>query len=254
MNGERITFSRRRLLVDSIFGWGLSKLVGLPLLHPERTYDVYKSAFTGVASCDENVESLDPNYPFDVIAVPGAGSINKNGTFSPNPHGALRLEAAAIAYHLKLAPSIILLDGKADPKAHDANVTALQAAYEKLAGEGQRIPEDHIFTDRSSTNTATNIGELKEAILENGWRNVLMESNKSHIIRAASLSCARGIPTGSVTAESLFERLYPGVENGLPDESFFNDPFNWAKEHAEVILLAWDPNGNIPTLASKIIN
>ena len=71
----------------------------------------------GTVDWVSGLEKRQGNFPYDTIAVPGAGVvINEDGSAEPNEFEKLRLEAATLAYIYGFAPKIILLDGAMGPQ------------------------------------------------------------------------------------------------------------------------------------------
>lgn len=218
------------------------------LVHTENALRVTGAVLGKTVDCGSGVEpNNQQGFPYDAIAVPGAGVIKaKDGTYKQNAYGEMRLKAAAIAYYWGLAPIIVLLDGQSGPQSYNSSIKTLQEAYADLAGEGETIPAGAILAEDKSINTATNMAELSVLSDEHNLRKILIETNRSHLTRATLLACARELAASPLSAESLT------LENA-PRMPRLKRIFDRGKEQAEVLLIAWDPAGVIPTFVKKKI-
>ena len=212
-----------------------------PTLHFDNTVRVITALLTNKTGCADGVRASNPNYPFDAIAVPGAGvSRMPDGSHIPTDDGQTRLRAAAIAFSAGVAPRIILLDGVEHPGTSE---TYLRIQFSQLTA-GSEIPDKTILVDGNSTNTATNMKELRKIINEHRIGTVVMVTNKYHIPRSVLLACANGVATSPLAAEDLLPEESPrGINAAVP----------W-KERVEVLFQLWDPKGEIQTLLGRLKN
>lgn len=221
---------------------GLAALIALPILNYKSSSRVIGSYTEKWADCSEG-EAIDPIYPYDLIAVPGAG-IYIDEFNNPYINGADtgRLTAAAQAYVDGLAPRIILLNGRQESSPQIA-IDYLKNAIEAIS-EGRIKPHSEtIVTDTESINTATNMERLSEFLPSNQVEKVLIITNEFHSQRVAILACNYGINSKVLTVEELTSQKWSG-NSALID----------TKEAIEVVALMYDPKGVLPTAAKSIVN
>ena len=206
---------------------------------------VASAFFGGRVDCTAGLEPENPDYRFDAIVRPGAGSIAAlDGDAIPSEAGQIRLKAGARAYLAGYASRIILLDGAVGP----GEKPSISKKYlQRLLGDNARmIPNEAILEEHDSVNTATNMEKLAEIVEEKGIRLVVIVSSASHISRATVLACAHGVKAASLPAEDILIKQDP-----LPSTRMF---FTTLKEKFETLLLLVDTQGRFPTLFKQIQN
>lgn len=243
MNPER-RVSRRFFLKAG--ATSAAALVAEPyLVNAENAGRVIESFLGDSVDCVSGPENRNPHYQADAIAVPSAGTIRTVNGSEPDESGKIRLEAAAIAYFRKIAPVIILLGAEKDAPGVTGEEKYLQQAFGKLTGNTARIPDEVIFTERNSINTATNMEELAKMAEGLRIKTVGVISNHSHEKRATLYACTRGLLAFPISAEELIAN-----QGGNPPRH------DWREELIEAIkraTVAFDPHGEISTLAKGII-
>lgn len=202
------------------------------VVHFDNTQRVMAALLTKKTSCADGIEPNDPHYPFDAIAVPGAGvSLALDGTYLPTGDGQTRLRAVAIAFPNGVAPRIILLDG--------VGKEGISEAYLRRAMElngGFKIPIGTIFVENNSTNTATNMKELRRIVDEHHIKKVAIVTNMYHGLRSVLLSCANGVASSLLPAEDL-----------LSEESRSVSVAVRFKEKVGILSQLWNPAGEFQT-------
>lgn len=254
--GEKISRHINLKSICQVVALGLTALtIGPPLINIDNTTRALQAIFTGVESCISPVpENHSVGYLFDAIVVPGAVDIRtKDGTYEPGDQGKVRLEAAAIAYYYKMAPYIVLLNGKTIPNdGEDTQLRFLQHAYRRLTGYSQNIPPEVIFTENRSVNTATDMDELVTMATPHQIRSALIVDSKYHAARSTLFARRRGIAASCFPAENIFLQEHPEYADVIR-EMYATKSMEDAqrKEEIELILAIWDPDAIIPTYLRK---
>ncbi len=221
-------------------------IISLPTTHPTNTAFILKSLTENRADCSIDITANTPDYLFDAVLIPGAGIIrNHDGTLKPSPEGEKRLEAGAFAFSKRLAPNIILLDGKGEWEEESISRKYLH----QIAPD---IPDESILEEHKSINTATNMKEATIIAKEQGFRLVAIITSASHLLRATALACTHGLKAFPLSAEELLIEKDPKRTPAL--EEINSSPRKFAariKETLEVFEMLWDSKGTIPTLLRK---
>lgn len=204
--------------------------LAVPIGNFDNTMRVGEALLANTTGCGDGVGPNDQNYPFDAIAVPGAGvSLETDGSHLPTGDGQTRLRAAAVAFSEGMAPRIILLAGAGDP--------GISEAYLRKLTDNSEIPNGAILVEGNSTNTATNMRELRRIVDEHQIKKVAMVTNMYHGLRSVLLSCANGVATFLLPAEDVLAEDSRGIPAAV----------RW-KERLAVFSQLWDPTGEIQTL------
>lgn len=126
----------------------------------------------------------------DVIAVPGSNIIKlPDGEFEPDDLEKTRLRAAAKAFHVGMADKIVLLNGQVKAGIDPTTPRRyLQKVYRELTGNNDGIPDEVIFEEFISENTATNAEQLQRIFNQHGWHNALVLTNDRHLDRNAAIN------------------------------------------------------------------
>lgn len=228
----------RRATIRLCLAAGATIALAVPFLNFDNTARVLEALVTNKTGCADGIRPNDQNYPFDAIAVPGAGVMRlPDGSYIPTDDGQTRLQAAAIVFSERLTPRVILLDGVEHPGVSE---TYLQDRFRRLTG-GSEIPNGAILDEGQSTNTATNMRALREIVVKHNIGKVAMVTNMYHGLRSVLLACANGVATFLLPAEDLLTRS--------PRE--INAATRW-KERVEILSQLWDPTGKIQTLLEKL--
>jgi len=224
------------------FGLVVSLFVGLPVLNHESTCRVF-TAFFGGGIDPATGEAANSKYPYDVIAVPGAGyDKDEHGNYILSADEEGRLNSAAKLYVDGYAPFIILLDGGA-AQINGAGTRYLQRTVEQMSDGKNKLPASSVFTDdsQSDINTATNMQVLQTFMLERGLKKAVLTTDKFHSIRVELLARNYNINSDIVTVEDQF----PGITNKLDD-----DPIIILKEEGESGFTVYDP-GALASIGAK---
>lgn len=239
--------TRRSLMNISALLFAIA-VIGKPFLVDRENTNLALEALKGNRiECANGVESVDPRYPFDAIVVPGAGIIGDN----PSSFGKLRLEGAAYAYKLGLAPIIILNEGKMKPGEEQVDKNYLQKFYRELTGKD--LSDDKIIIETKSINTATNKKETKKILLELGIRKVIDLTNEFHGKRSALHGCAWGIAVFPISVEDLIISQNPLRAQEIKT-IYESDAMRMIKmkEYLELVEGIWDGRGFGPTIVSLL--
>lgn len=224
----------------------VSILLGLPAINHESTGRVIKALQGEDPSCSSG-ESVSAGYPYDVIAVPGAGIYTDgDGNIQLNSIEKGRLQAAARAYISGYAPNILLLNGY-DGLASDLARDYLQKQVVQISKDTKILDDDSIFVDEESINTATNVRYLAGFMAEKSLIKAVLITNDFHSDRVVIISCNYGINSGVITVETLNGQDYVDGQEDLAELILL-------KEWLEAVALAYDPLGIIPTALKGAVN
>jgi vancomycin permeability regulator SanA len=225
--------------------------IGLPLGHLATTERVYTALTGGSVDCSHGEHT--GKYPYGIIAVPGAGGyVDGNGQFQPNNFEERRLITAALVDPNDAAP-IILLGEPESTRGEDKKY--LQDQVIKLSDGKVELPDEKVYIDTNSINTATNMDALKAFMKKHGIENALIVTDEFHINRALILACGDGIDAEGLSVEVAIKNydpeLYPLIEKQDESEQV-RDLVRL--ERLKVFLLAYDPNDVISTVIKRIEN
>jgi hypothetical protein len=255
-NAERIRLTRT--IRNAAITGALLMAVIPPTINHETTLRVWDAAWGTRIGCDYGVEPIDATYPYDAIAVPGAGLYfdEKTQNYQPNSFERRRLHAAALGFVNNLSPKIILLDGQLEPGV-DPNINRdyLQTEVSKLSHRKVELPDDAVYIDALSINTATNMEELEKLVQDLELNKILIITDQFHSVRSILLVCAKNVNASYKTVEELtaeYEPMKieeinkPNIASGMKDRH--------VKEILEILSLPWDPPGTISTILKQIAN
>lgn len=192
-------------------------------------------------------KNKDIKGPFDAIVILGAGNQTRKGRIEPNVHGKMRLIAGADARRRNLSQNIVIAEGEImneKPTAKDY----LERKYQKEEGKFSKIPKDSLYVENDSLNTATNMKVLDQTMKKNGWKKVLLITNKYHLLRATILALNFGIDATPVSAEDLLVQRDSRFKRVI--DNFYKKPYMQSIEKGELGKVAWligDPKYNVPT-------
>ncbi|OGM21827.1 hypothetical protein A2714_02480 [Candidatus Woesebacteria bacterium RIFCSPHIGHO2_01_FULL_38_9] len=226
---------------------------GPPLLHLDNTFRAARALGGGSIDCLPKTEVESTEYPFDALAIPGSGTLTtEDGILMPNLYGQMRLEAAALAYSKKLAPTIILLDGGAEIGGEvSVSEKYLNAAYKNLTGD--ELPEGVVKKKEDTINTATNMEGLSDEVKESNLQKILVITNTFHQNRAILFACAYGVNAFPMSAEDLLL-----AEGSAREGDIRRLSQSWEmrtaeiKEGVEIVFAIWDPRGKVPTFLKRL--
>lgn len=227
-------------------------MVGKPFIDTSNTQLALQALAGNQIQCANGIDPLDPRYPYDAIVVPGAGLIEiSEGNYVPSHSAEMRLEGAAIAFERKLAPIIILLDGKMNPGEELVDTRYVQKIYKELTGK--TIPNNKIIVETESINTATNMEQLKKILTDYGFKKVVIVTNEFHEPRSILFACRRGIAAYPLSAEDLIVSQNPMSIQAIHivNESSGKKDIR-RKEALEIALAIWDTDGWVPTLIRSL--
>lgn len=238
----------RRAVKNTIAILLLSLPVSLPVAHHDSTTRVIKALKGKDLSCSSG-ESVYAGYPFDLIAVPGAGTyIDEDGSTQLSSIEKGRLRAAAHAYISGYAPSIILLHGYGDLASSLAR-EYLQEQVTEISEHTKALDNNSIFVDKESINTATNMKYLADFVADKELKKVLLITDKFHSQRAQILACNYGVNSQILTVEELTDQDYVCSQDDVAEMELIRQ-----KELIEVLALAYDPYGQFPTALKAVSN
>lgn len=134
------------------------------------------------------------SYPFDVIAVLGAGITREEEHIIPTPGGKRRAMAGVIAWNQGLAPTIVFLGGKT-PKAvkqfgenvpSEAHAMMHYVTQWCINNEGltATIPAWAMVGEHQSTTTQENMLLLQDMAAQYDWGRIAVLTEQHHMERA----------------------------------------------------------------------
>lgn len=211
-----------------IRGTVIGGLVGLAVLPPIANRDIVVLASgldKDTPSCADGVSpSNTEGYPYDVIAVPGAGMTNDvNGNIIPSKFETRRLYAAAILWLTHTAPHIVLLDGYQGPDADpNINKIKLQEIVRHLSGYTVEIPLSAIEVETESLNTTENARQMRILAEKNNWKKIAVETDQFHIMRAVLNFCISNMSVTGFPVEDVVTQWAPYIEDQINSVNRFS--------------------------------
>lgn len=198
--GEKIRF--RRMLTNA-FLLGVMGLALLPpFVHYKTTGNIIIAAGGGKVDCSQMGEpSNTQGFPYDVIAVLGAGDIDSSNSFETR-----RLYGAAILWLTGNASKVALLEGEGVDVAESEK--RLRGAVRHLSGYSREIPEDSIIT-KVSVNTAKTAQDMAEMVDIYNWKRVAVVTDNFHLSRSMILFCMNDIQASGYSVEEVVSRWAP---------------------------------------------
>lgn len=225
--GERFHYHgglKRAVIRGAVIGG----LVGLAVLPPIANRDVIALASSldkDSPSCAEGVSpSSTEGYPYDAIAVLGAGMTNDaNGNIVPSKFETRRLYAAAVLWLTHTAPNIVLLDGHQSPDV-DTNINKikLQEIVRHLSGYTVEIPLSAIQVETESLNTTENAQQMKLIAEKNNWKKIAVDTDEFHIMRAVLNFCINNMAVTGFPVEDVMAEWAPYVEDQINSVNRFS--------------------------------
>lgn len=225
--GERFHYHgglKRAIIRGAVIGG----LVGLAVLPPIANRDVIALA-SGLdkssPSCAEGVSpSNTEGYPYDAIAVLGAGMTNDvNGNIVPSKFETRRLYAAAVLWLTHTAPNIVLLDGHQSPDVDpNINKIKLQEIVRHLSGYTVEIPLSAIQVETESLNTTENARQMKILAEKNNWKKIAVDTDEFHIMRAVLNFCISNMAVTGFPVEDVMAEWAPYVEEQINSVNRFS--------------------------------
>jgi uncharacterized SAM-binding protein YcdF (DUF218 family) len=142
----------------------------------------------------------------DAIAVFGAAQY----VGRPSPVFHARLDHAVSLYRLQMAPVIVTLGGSGDDRSGESE-GGVGRNY--LLAEG--VPYDHIIAETESLDTEQQVNELAKIARGNGFKQVIVVSDGTHLFRIRELCRRAGLnvltsprpPFGNLSAWGNFQRV-----------------------------------------------
>lgn len=211
-----------------IRGAVIGGLVGLAVLPPIANRDIVGLATgldRGSPSCADGISpSNTEGYPYDVIAVLGAGMTNDvNGYVIPSKFETRRLYAAAILWLTHTAPHIVLLDGYQGPDADpNINKIKLQEIVRHLSGYTVEIPLSAIEVETESLNTTENARQMKLIAEQNNWKKIAVDTDQFHIMRAVLNFCINNMSVTGFPVEDVVTQWAPHIEEQINSVNRFS--------------------------------
>ena len=226
---------------------------GVPFLNHDTTGRVLRALAGEKVDCSSG-EPADKTYPFDVIAVPGAGiDFDSKGLPHPNVFQLQRLQAAAALYTI-YGSEILLLDAGPEDTAV-TSVKYLQEQVDKISGRTVKLNSGKVSIITNTINTASNMQDLSEVMKSKGMKTAVIVTQDFHTYRTAVLACANGINSEVVSVEHVAGALYPGE---LPRIIQLNTTPEMQRitfiDKLKTLPAMYDPKGNISIMVKEIVN
>lgn len=220
----------------------LAAIFVLPIKNHESTTRVIQALSGQKVDCSYG-EATGNSYSSDLIAVFGAGtSTDEFGNLQPNSFQIGRMQAAAEAYARGLAPKILLIDG-IEPSILKSVKTYLQLAVSFFSEGKVSLPRSAVSLLTDSMNTASNVRDLKDYMNDADMERVVLITDEFHSQRAEILACNYGINSQMKTVEEMVEK---------DQDSSMKMQVLAIKENFEIVLLAYDPKGYLPTSIKQL--
>lgn len=207
-----------RTFANTMLAMAIIGASSLPIMNYQTTKNVIAAEIGIPLDCPKPPESVNGIYPFDAVAVLGAGmAIQKDtGLYGPNTFEKGRLTAAALLYLAGYTDTIVLHVGKQKPGVDPhLEVQFLREKVMELSHNTITIPEQAIILETDSVNTASSLQVSKQHIEEHGWGNVLYVSDEFHLAkRIPVIACEYGISGSYLSVEEIYEMYNPeGVQS-----------------------------------------
>ncbi|OGM21102.1 hypothetical protein A2863_03075 [Candidatus Woesebacteria bacterium RIFCSPHIGHO2_01_FULL_38_9b] len=252
----------KKLTRKDFLGWGfgtavisaLTYLTAQPFRDLKNTLRIIDALSGNQVDCYIPTDNKERNYPFDAIVVPGGGiDITPEGLTYPNEFQQLRLEAAAISFVKNKAPLVVLLDGELDPRVDPLmDKRWLQAKVTDLSQGDILLPDEFVFVDYESINTATNMRYMSGLAELRGIESQFLITNDFHLQRATYYACYFGLNTKPQSAEEIIIDYDPTREIAIQQlyESQ-KTKYLYRKERNALMESLIDPSGALPTLLKR---
>lgn len=199
--------------------------------------------------------SLD--NPHDVGASLGAGQYRDfEGNYVPTTFERGRLGVTSLLYINGSIDNIALLEGF-QGRESDPNVgrNYVKKMIKSISENTIQVDDDKVFEETESTSTSTNIDALEKLMLENGWSNGIVITDKFHKLRVLMILKIKGVDNVCVlTVEDGTKKLNPDQveEINIRNKA---DGMTWRKtmEVVKTFALFYDPNGKNSAEIEKFI-
>lgn len=185
----------------------------LPIVNYRATKNIIAAEMGIPLDCPKPPEAVNGIYPFDAIAVLGAGMALQKDTnqYGPNTFEKDRLTAAALLYLAGYTDTIVLHVGKQKPGVDP--LLELQYLKEKvwdLSHQTVALPDTAVIMDTESVNTASSLQISAEQTKQFGWGSVLYVSDDFHLAkRVPVLACEFGIAGSFLSVEDIYAMYLP---------------------------------------------
>jgi uncharacterized SAM-binding protein YcdF (DUF218 family) len=190
-------------------------------------------------------QAQNGRYPFDVIAVFGAGTVITPAGIKPDRDGKLRALAGEYALENNLAPYITFL-GKTDPEKGDPAPGQATLDYAtrdfSLRRPHDNFPLRQIVTesmDDPSTNTEQNVASLKNIMSKHCFRSALLISNQEHLMGVLTNAGNFRVEGQALSAESVLD--FAGVDYSDLSTPARENARKYLHEGKRYIYLTFDP-------------
>lgn len=206
-----------RTLVNNLIAVALIGCATMPIVNYNTTKNVIATQIGIPLDCPKPPEAVNGIYPFDAVAVLGAGMALQKDTnmYGPNTFEKGRLTAAALLYLAGYSDTIVLHVGKQKPGV-DPNLELLflQEKVWNLSDQTVTLPDNAVIMDTESVNTASSLQISAQQINTYGWERVLYVSDEFHLEkRVPVLACEYGIAGSYMSVEDIYALYSP---DGVP--------------------------------------
>jgi hypothetical protein len=205
-----------------------------------------KTSLDVISSLRDKGGECDFNRHYKVAASLGAGNYQTpEGNYLPTTFGRDRIGLAAILYADGFVDNVVLLEGFQGQNA-DPNVGRdyLENSVETFSQGKVKLDRKKAFSEWKSTSTATNLDALDIFMLENGWDEAIVITNRIHKPRVEALIKIKNINACVLTVENGTLKLNP---EGMDEIKIHNNGKGkaWRKmmEIIKTISLFYDPQG-----------
>ena len=154
----------------------------------------------------DRVAKVDEATPSDAIAVFGAAQYVGH----PSPVYHARLDHVVSLYERHMAPSVVTLGGNSDRRSGQSEGSV---GRDYLLAQG--IPYEHIIAETQSLDTSEQAVKLADIARANGWKQVIVVSDGTHLFRMRALCEQEGLtvltspraPYGTLSSWGYFKRI-----------------------------------------------
>lgn len=154
----------------------------------------------------DRVAKVDEASPSDAIAVFGAAQYVGH----PSPVYHARLDHVVSLYERHMAPVVVTLGGNSDRRSGQSEGSV---GRDYLLAQG--IPYEHIIAETQSLDTSEQAVKLAQMARSNGWRQVIVVSDGTHLFRIRALCAQEGLnvltspraPYGTLSPYGYFKRV-----------------------------------------------
>lgn len=205
-----------------------------------------KTSLDVISSLRDKSGECDLNRHHNVVASLGTGNYQTpEGNYLPTTFGRDRIGLAAILYADGFVENVVLLEGFQGQNANpNVGRDYLENRVETYSQGKVKLDRKKTFAEWKSTSTATNLDALDIFMLENGWEEAIVITNRIHKPRVEALIKIKNINACVLTVENGTLKLNP---EGMSEIKTHNNGKGkaWRKtmEIIKTISLFYDPQG-----------